>query len=309
MPSLGGFGVLQYKSFLNFLNDSSQVVANLQPDQNGNIECSVKPDAYSSLVILAMDDNTVSQSSVDLPLIEEKIEKRDLSLSKPLNPEKTYNEMRDAILIRNTEETTIEDITSTDYMIVDSLEKVSQVQQEINKKRGDYEGLSTLSFIKTWDTLSEEEKNNKYSKYMSHEVNFFLYFKDHDYFSKVIKPFIMNKMEKTFVDYWLLGDHEALLKYSSLIEFRKMNAFERCLLVEALMKDNADEAKKLAENIRIMAKSKEEPIESRNGVFDIAINLNINNEGAVDQMDLEVETPQAEMDSNINNDLMGGPVL
>ena len=262
------------------MNHSSQVITNLQPNENGDIECSINPDLYSSVVILAMDDNTVSQSSVDVPIAEEKIDKRDLSLSKPLDPEKYYNEMRDAVLIKNSEETIIDDITSTEYMIVDSLEKVVQVQEAINNRKGDSFGLHTLSFLKDWDTFSEEEKNTKYSKFMSNEVNFFLYFKDHDYFTKVVKPFIVNKMEKSFIDFWLIGDHEAVIKHRSLKLLNKINAFEKCLLVAELMKNNdhTDEAKALADNLKLVAKSREEIIESRNRIFDIIINLHIENE-------------------------------
>lgn len=37
--------------------------------------------------------------------------------------------------------------------------------------------------------------------------------KDPQYFEQVVKPFLLNKMEKTFVDYWLLELDEALWPY------------------------------------------------------------------------------------------------
>ncbi len=36
-------------------------------------------------------------------------------------------------------------------------------------------------------------------------MNFFLFKKDKDFFNKVAKKYIQNKMEKTFVDWYLLG--------------------------------------------------------------------------------------------------------
>ena len=87
--------------------------------------------------------------------------------------------------------------------------------------------MDQLSFVTKWNTFNEEKKNNKYSKFMSHEVNLFLYFKDKEYFGKTVRPFIVNKMEKTFMDHWLIGDYEAVRKYSDIKYFDKLNALEK----------------------------------------------------------------------------------
>ena len=47
-------------------------------------------------------------------------------------------------------------------------------------------------------------------------MNIFLYFKDHDYFASTVAPFVSNKMEKTFVDYWLLGDIASIEHFKSV---------------------------------------------------------------------------------------------
>lgn len=54
-------------------------------------------------------------------------------------------------------------------------------------------------------------------------MNLFLYFKDYDYFVSVAKPFISSKMEKTFIDYWLLGDYEAISQFQTACNFDKLN--------------------------------------------------------------------------------------
>lgn len=55
-----------------------------------------------------------------------------------------------------------------------------------------------------WPTLSAEQKSKTYSEYCSHEFNLFLKLKDSQFFESAVRPFLTNKMEKTFVDYWLL---------------------------------------------------------------------------------------------------------
>jgi len=46
---------------------------------------------------------------------------------------------------------------------------------------------------------------------MCHELNLFLFFKDLAYFETYVKEFLVNKLEKTFVDYFLLQYKTELL--------------------------------------------------------------------------------------------------
>jgi hypothetical protein len=245
-----------FKSFQNFLSNSACVMSNLEPDKNGHVECTFDANKYSTILILALDDNTVSQSVVDITSALEDIERRDLSLSNPLSPEKYYNEMRNTEQLRKDESHAIEDITSTDYLIIDSLEKVQQVQTEINKATG--QGFSNdLSFLKNWHKLDEEEKKKKYSQYMCHEVNLFLYFKDPAFFASVIHPFITNKMEKAFIDHWLLSNHAEVLSHCDLHSFNSLHAFEKCLLISTVVQKDKQEAQRLAHRMKLSAEQNE----------------------------------------------------
>jgi len=66
--------------------------------------------------------------------------------------------------------------------------------------------------------------------------------KDKEYFEKVVKPFITNKYEKTFIDYFLLGKHKFVITYKDAIEFNKLNAFEKVLLLATLVKEKDEDA-------------------------------------------------------------------
>jgi len=49
-----------------------------------------------------------------------------------------------------------------------------------------------------------------------------------------VKPFIKAKIEKTLVDYFLLGNTVKLLELASISKIASHNAFELCLLVIGL---------------------------------------------------------------------------
>ena len=95
-----GGSSLGYKSFQNFLSNSACVISNILPDEKGKIEWWFDSYKYSTILILAVDDNTVTESSVDVLTALDKIEKRDFSLSNPLDPSKYYNEMRNSLILR-----------------------------------------------------------------------------------------------------------------------------------------------------------------------------------------------------------------
>ena len=99
-------------------------------------------------------------------------------LDKPLDVEKYYNEIRNCQNVKNQEAVVIEDITSTEHVIIDSLSKVKKVQDEIARILGRSKCNDDLEFLIKWNTFETEEKNKKYANFCCHEVNLFIYFKD-----------------------------------------------------------------------------------------------------------------------------------
>ena len=85
-------------------------------------------------------------------------------------------------------------------------------------------------------------------------------------------------MEKTFVDFYLMGDYDRLINtYFNLGRLKDLNVFEKCLLIDSLVQSGRNaEAVKLAENIRISKEAFENiSIERQNEIFDIVLNLNM----------------------------------
>ena len=112
----------------------------------------------------------------------------------------------------------IEDFTVSEVQLLDDLFKVHEVLNEI-KKICPPENLysaefNKFDFTKKWHRLSKAEKNRYFSEFVSYELNFFLMQKDKPYFEEVVKPYTASKMEKHFVDYYLLGDLKRVCEYA-----------------------------------------------------------------------------------------------
>lgn len=199
-----------------------------------------------------------------------------MSLTDPLDCDKYFNEVRNTDLVTNKSTYKIQDITSTEYIFVDSIGKVKRACDDICKIKGVHID-ETLLFLLKWNTFSQDQKNKKYNESQCHEMNLFLYYKDFDYFTNVAKPFISSKMEKTFIDYWLLNDSASILHYQEIGNFDKLNALEQSLLIFTVLNHDKEKAIKLAERIKLSSESftKSVPIETKNRLFDTVLSLNL----------------------------------
>ena len=228
------------------------------------------------MCIIATNNKASTQVIADIGSASVEIEKRNLSLTEPLDSNKYFNEVRNTDLVMNKSTYDIQDITSTEYIFVDSVNKVKRACDDVCKIKG--VGLDeTLFFLLKWNKFTTEQKNKKYNDYQCHEMNLFLYFKDLEYFNNVVKPFIGSKMEKTFIDHWLLGEDDAILHYQDIGYFDKLNALEQALLVFTIVRYDTDKAVTLAERIRLASESNEKRMtpEVKNKLFDTVLSLNL----------------------------------
>lgn len=69
----------------------------------------------------------------------------------------------------------VADAANTKHKIIDSVGKVFSIVEQLADKDS---GLREWEFLRKWDSFTLEEKHKKHDKYMSHEMNLFLYFKD-----------------------------------------------------------------------------------------------------------------------------------
>lgn len=104
----------------------------------------------------------------------------------------------------------IEDITSTEIQIIDDLSKVKGVMEELMKttyqNTGAYNQL--IGVFTDWPKFDHEEKLKQLNKHLCNELSVFVYLKDRDFFDSTVRPFLSCKMEKRFIDLYLLEQYD-----------------------------------------------------------------------------------------------------
>ena len=223
---------------LDFLGETTATLLNLIPDDKGVIE--IKNEAIGShqhLHVIAIDPlNTTSRS---VALEEPALKLLDLRLLTGLDPKLHFTQQKLITIVPNGQPFVLNDLTTSKYEVYDSLPRVYGLYATLNRDPK----LVEFAFIMNWPKLNPEEKRTYYSKYASHELSFFLSRKDPEFFNTVIKPYLANKKDQTFMDHYLLG-HD-LSAYLLPWNHEQLNIAERVLLAQRIQ----DERPKTARHI------------------------------------------------------------
>ncbi|EFA81283.1 hypothetical protein PPL_05262 [Heterostelium album PN500] len=218
-----------YSSYLEFLNSPSTVILNLVPDAKGNIVVPLSQLSGSGQLvqITAVDNEKVVSREVVIDHTDASF--KDTSLIRSLDAQAHFTEKKLITTVPAGQEFTISNADSAKFTIYDTLSKFLSLVKTIAPS----DQLQDFSFVVDWESLSQEQKNEKFSKFYCHELAFFIYKKDKKFFEQVVKPFVSSKMHKTFMDNYLSGDYERLVKYlTSSVEFNRLNVVEKILLAE-----------------------------------------------------------------------------
>lgn len=212
--------------FSDFLQTPSKWL--IFPVTSSNFTIPINP-AYSNLSIFIDNQTCVSSSFISF---DSNLHTRDLTVPNTLNSEKTFIELNLSAGVKEGEDFLITNCENS-FEIIDSVEKLFVVLQEVSGSKE----LGEWRFLGNWGNLDENEKSKKIENFFSYELSLFIYFKDPEFFNKVLKPFIQCKMEKGLVDLFILG--ESLEKYSE--DFEKLNKLEQCLYVLWLVGEKSEE--------------------------------------------------------------------
>lgn len=208
---------------LDFLVNGSKKLLNLQPDKNGMI--SIDLDTFGDrqhVHVLVVDPAGASYEELSLPERETGI--GDLRLVNALDPKRHFTEQDSVTLLKKGESLVLPDLRTARFEVFEDLTSAYRYLLALR----DNATLREFSFILRWPELSDEEKLAKYSQYACHELNFFLSRKDPDFFNEVVRPYLKNKRDKTFLDqYFVEGE---LGEYLTPFQFDRLNALERIVL-------------------------------------------------------------------------------
>jgi len=218
---------------LDFLADISPVLVNLKPDKDGNVIVPIeKLGNRQDIHVIAVDFKNVVSRKITLPA--KKIKYTDVRLVHNLDSSRHYIETRKISVLEPGERLTIKDFTTSKFEIYENLAKVYRLYNTLNESKN----LSEFSFIVNWNELNDNEKLKKYSKYACHELNYFIFKKDSDFFKTVIVPYLENKKDKTFLDQWFtVKELDMFLK--PWLYRNRLNVLEKILFAERIPNENS----------------------------------------------------------------------
>jgi hypothetical protein len=214
---------LNDKTNLDFLEHGTLLFKNLRPNKDGVVIIDIPRDkGYRMLRLLALDP--IQQVSLDLPLPDAGTITRERRMVTDLDFKTAHAKQKQVSILEAEKDFKVEDFTTSRFRSIDSLRDAYDLLLTIN-------GSSTVrefGFLMDWPELEENDKIEKYRTYACHELHFFIYRKDREFFDKIIRPYLKNKKEPTFLDDWFL--QRDLSVYLDPLRFDQLNAFEKALL-------------------------------------------------------------------------------
>ncbi len=236
---------------LDFLANSSAVLLNIAPNDDGVIE--IKREELGPrhrITIVAVDAANTASRYVDLP--EPEAHYLDLRLAKSLDTKVHFTQQKRITFVPADGTLVVPDITSTRFEVYDNLPRIFSLYATLGS---DAEKVAEFARIAKWPTLSAEAKGESYKKCASHELHFFLFKKDPEFFAKAVKPYLANKRDKQFIDKWLL--EENLQEFVAPWKFAQLNTFERILLGMRVPNERATMARLVREQVDLLPPDRE----------------------------------------------------
>lgn len=231
---------------LDFLPLGQGLELNLRPDVEGIVRVPLAKLGQGSLLhVLAVDAASKVYRSLVRP--EQALLRRDQRLLAGLDPSQHYAQQQRIEYHQAGGEIVVEDASNAKLKLYGDLRSVHQLYSSLSGNPD----LSSFEFLLDWPKLTPEEQRERYSKFACHELHFFLHEKDPDFFAAVVKPYLANKIHKTFLDEWLL-DFD-LMGYLDAWRFEQLNTFEQILLTRRIAGQKESGVRHLRELLELRA--------------------------------------------------------
>lgn len=215
---------------LDFLPNGSLLLANERPDAEGRIEIDVTGlGEHQQIVAVAVDGSQTVSKSIGLAATE--LSPRDRRLANGIAPSR-HAVLRKAVeVVRAGESVELGRAADDELEAYGTLARVFDLLLTLS---GDAT-LREMRFLVDWPSLDADEKRRLYSEHACHELHLFLKRRDTEFFESVVRPYLENKMETTFLDDFVLD--RDLAKYLATWRYAELNVAERILLAQALPKE------------------------------------------------------------------------
>ena len=225
---------------LDYLPRGSSLISNLRPDANGivSVPLAALGDGQDIHVLVIDGHQAIYDTATRA---EQPLKARARSLTKSLDAKQHLVESRHIDFLAANETATIDQAHSPKVEVYDSLASIFRLFTTISNNSD----LQKFAFVVDWPKMTPAQKADAYSKNACHELHFFLRQKDPEFFRAIVEPFLRNKLQKTFLDHWLLDSD--LIGYLEPWKFAQLNVIEQILLAQRL---GGDERESVARNLR-----------------------------------------------------------
>lgn len=212
---------------LDFLPEGSRLLTNLVPDSAGVVTIPLADLGRGQHVhVVALDgDQAVYDATARA---EQRLTPRSRALPRSLPTEQHFLEDRRIEFVATGAEVTIDASAAPALEVYDTFADAFQLFTTIRKDPS----LQKFAFLMEWPALDRDRKLKLYGEHACHELHFFLHEKDPEFFAAVVQPLLADKLDKTFLDEWLL--ERDLRAYLDPWRFARLNLVEKILLARRL---------------------------------------------------------------------------
>ncbi|MEO1997134.1 MAG: hypothetical protein ABGZ17_17845 [Planctomycetaceae bacterium] len=231
---------------LDFLDQGGTTLLNLAPDKNGTVTIDrAALGTQQHVQIVAIDPQNTAVRHVYLP--ESRPDFQDLRLLTSLDPQQHFTRQKQVTSINGGGKLVLSDITSSRFETYDSLARVYNLYATLTNDSQ----LAEFGFLLKWPEMTADQKRTAYSKFSCHELNFFLYQKDRQFYDDVIAAYLANKHTKQFIDLWLLK--RDLSEFRSPWKHAQLNTLERILLAQRIAAERGATARHVRDRFDLLA--------------------------------------------------------
>ena len=212
-----------------FLQRGCVMLTNGRCDDKGVLAIDRKVFAgLTCVTVLVVHPSGTTYRTVHLPLNEPRA-LADRRLANAFAAKDHLTEIQSVRVLPKSDTNDLGDAASTRVKIYSSVPDMFQLYRTLLNNNAAFDKFECIT---RWPTLNEGEKEVHYSDLTCHELNLFLLVHDKPFFDRVVRPYLDNKMQKQFMDDYILGSD--LNKYGQPWKLAQLNAVERVLLAKRI---------------------------------------------------------------------------
>ena len=224
---------LQSSSY-EFLAQGALVAFNTEPDADGNVQLKLEGIGERTILqLIVVHPTSVVVQDIVLPKVVTEGSPWKLSdqrLAEAFSPDRHRAERQSIVRLMAGQSVDLGDARSTR---VKTYSELSELHSFFGVLLGGNQAeWAKFQVLAQWDKLSDERKRQVYDELACHEVHLFLFHKDRKFFDEVVRPYLVNKLDKQLIDLWLLG--EDVSAYTAPWRFQRLNALEKILLAASM---------------------------------------------------------------------------